>query len=187
LIAEDITSRFLSVISLFNGTVPLIAIQMQALKVGDATTLVFTKVLDELSRGLVDEDEDAEAAPADRAYWEQRGPKQQCSLRTNLMAIIRELDGSLEPKYNRYYIGISKNGRPFNFVRLRPLKTTLTMLLKLPRSDDIDGKINTAGLDTLEYDNRSGAYRLSLDRDDIETKKAVLTELIKAAHQNWAS
>jgi hypothetical protein len=59
----------------------------------------------------------------------------------------------------------------FNFVRLRPSKTTVTMFLKLPRSDDIDGKINTAGLDTLEYDNRSGAYRLSLDKDDIETKK----------------
>jgi hypothetical protein len=48
---------------LFNGSVPLIAIQMQAFKVGEAITLVFTKVLDELSRGLVDEDEDAEAAP----------------------------------------------------------------------------------------------------------------------------
>lgn len=35
LIAEDITSRFLNVISLFNGTMPLIAIQMQALIVGD--------------------------------------------------------------------------------------------------------------------------------------------------------
>jgi hypothetical protein len=32
LVAEDITSRFLNVISLFNGTIPLIAIQMQALE-----------------------------------------------------------------------------------------------------------------------------------------------------------
>jgi hypothetical protein len=31
LIAEDITSRFLNVVSLFNGTIPLIAIQMQGL------------------------------------------------------------------------------------------------------------------------------------------------------------
>lgn len=62
LIAEDITSRFLNVVSLFNGSIPLIAIQMQALKVGEHTTLVFTTVMDELTRGLVDEDEDAEAA-----------------------------------------------------------------------------------------------------------------------------
>jgi hypothetical protein len=73
LVAEDITSRFLNVISLFNGTIPLIAVQMQALTVGSAFTLVFTKVLDEMIRGLVDEDE--EAAPTDRAYWEQKGSR----------------------------------------------------------------------------------------------------------------
>src|SRR5215208_1983799 len=67
LIAEDITSRFLNVISLFNGTIPLIALQVQALKVGEAITLVFTKVMDELTRGVVDEDEDADATPTDRS------------------------------------------------------------------------------------------------------------------------
>src|SRR3989440_741973 len=61
LVAEDITSRFLNVVALFNGMIPLIALQMQALKVGDQSTLLFTKVMDELSRGLVDEDEEAEA------------------------------------------------------------------------------------------------------------------------------
>ena len=35
LVAEDITSRFLNVIALFNGTIPLIALQIQALKVGE--------------------------------------------------------------------------------------------------------------------------------------------------------
>src|SRR5438876_1222417 len=55
LVAEHVTSRFLNVIGLFNGTIPLIAIQMNALAKGDEVALVFTKVLDELSLGLVDE------------------------------------------------------------------------------------------------------------------------------------
>jgi hypothetical protein len=76
IVAEDITSRFLNVISLFNGTIPLIAIQMQALRIGENETLVFTTVMDEMSRGLVDEDEDAEAAPTDRAYWERAQRRQ---------------------------------------------------------------------------------------------------------------
>ncbi len=41
---------------------------MQALRVAGKLTLVFTKVMNELSRGVVDEDEEAEAFPADRAY-----------------------------------------------------------------------------------------------------------------------
>ena len=63
LIAETVTSRFLNVVSLFNGTIPLIALQMQALKVGDNITLIFSTVMDEFSCGRVDEDEDAESAP----------------------------------------------------------------------------------------------------------------------------
>src|SRR4028119_1081311 len=95
LVAENITSRFLNVISLFNGTIPLIALQMQALKVGDNHTLVFTKVLDELSRGVVDEDEDAEAAPADRTYWEQRGTKQTLALMDEMLEIARSFEPGL--------------------------------------------------------------------------------------------
>src|SRR5689334_10547755 len=57
IVAEDITSRFLNVISLFNGSIPLIAIQMKASKVGEVIILDFTKVMDELTRGVVGEDE----------------------------------------------------------------------------------------------------------------------------------
>ena len=53
IIAEDITSRFLNVISLFNGFIPLIALQINAFKFGDEIGLIFTKVLDEMPLGLV--------------------------------------------------------------------------------------------------------------------------------------
>src|ERR1700716_1608607 len=57
IVAEDITSRFLNVIGLFNGVIPLIALQLRAMRVGNSVTLVCTKVLDELQLGLVDDDE----------------------------------------------------------------------------------------------------------------------------------
>jgi hypothetical protein len=57
IIAEDITSRFLNVIQLFNGNIPLIALKMTAYKVGDAVALTFVKVLDEIAYGLVGDDE----------------------------------------------------------------------------------------------------------------------------------
>ncbi len=47
IVAEDITSRFLNVISLFNRNIPLIAIQMNALEIDGKVGLHFTKVLDE--------------------------------------------------------------------------------------------------------------------------------------------
>src|SRR4051794_9089337 len=106
LIAEDVTSRFLNVISLLNGSIPFVAIQMQALRVAGHITLVFTTVVDELNRGLVDEDEDAQAAPTDRAYWENKASKSTVGLADELLEILRKSDPSLSLKYNKFYIGL---------------------------------------------------------------------------------
>jgi len=187
LIAEDITSRFLNVISLFNGTIPLIAIQMQALKIGDAVTLVFTKVLDELDRGYIDEDEDAESAPTDRAYWEKRGSKATVALADQLLSDIKGLDPNLDLKYNKFYIGLSKDGEPYNFVTFRPKKNFLTFEPKIPKSEEFDKIIEEADLDTLEYSRRWGHYRLRLTTDDVASKAGVLKKLIKAAYDRRAS
>jgi predicted transport protein len=183
LVAEDITSRLLNVIALFNGSIPFIAIQMQALRVGDHMTLVFTTVLDELTRGAVDEDEEAEAAPADRAYWEKRATKATVALADDIFQIVKQLDPLLELKYNKFYIGLSYEGQPFNFVQFRPRKNQLTLYLKLPQTDDISMKIDNTGIETLDYIKRSGNYRLVLTKNDIQSKSEVIRELIKLAHE----
>jgi predicted transport protein len=187
LIAEDITSRFLNVVSLFNGTIPLIAIQMQAVRIGDNVTLIFTTVLDELSRGYIDEDEDAEAAPTDRAYWEKRGSKETVGLSDQLLIVLKELDPSLEFKYNKFYVGLSKDGRPYNFVTFRPKKVQLDFELKLQQSEELDAKIEQAGIETLEYNKRWGLYRLRLTKDDIKSKGAILKDLARAAYEQLSS
>ena len=187
LVAEDITGRFLNVISLFNGTMPLIAIQMQALKVGDNMTLVFTKVMDELSRGLVDEDEDAQAAPTDRAYWEKRATKATVALADQMLDLLRGFDPTLNLKYNKFSIGLEKDGRPYNFVEFRPKKNRLNFELKLPQTDELDAKIDEAGLDTLEYNKKWGLYNFRLTKDDIKSKSDVLKELSQLAYERRAS
>ncbi len=73
LVAEDITSRFLNVISLFNKAIPLIAIQLRALDVGGVLTINATTVLD-LARPGTEEEDDAGQA-TDRGYWVSAAPK----------------------------------------------------------------------------------------------------------------
>ena len=183
LIAEDVTSRFLNILSLFNGLAPFIAIQMQALKVGDSLTLIFTMVVSELSRGLVDEDEDAEAAPANRAYWEERAAEPTVALADELFKLVKQFDPSLELKFNKFYIGLSHDGRPFNFVTFRPQKKKLNLHLSLPKSGDLDSKIEDADIETLEYDKRWGEYRLRLTSDDVKNKGDTLREMRQLAYQ----
>jgi hypothetical protein len=183
LVAENITSRFLNVIGLFNGAVPLVAIQMQALQLPEGVTLVFTRVVDELVRGPIDEDEDADAAPTDRAYWEKRGSKKTVQLADELLNVARQFEPTAALKYNKFYIGLSKDGQPFNFVVFRPRRSGINIELKLPRDSAIDQMIEQAGFTALDY-ARWGAYRLSLSPEDVASKQQVLQHLIGLAHKN---
>jgi hypothetical protein len=88
IIAEEITARFLNVIQLFNGAIPLIAIKMTAYKVGNEYALTFVKVLDEITYGLTDDDEPV-VEPTDRNYWEsQRGTKKSVATTDALLKIV---------------------------------------------------------------------------------------------------
>ncbi len=186
LIAEDVTSRFLNVLSLFNGSIPLIAIQMQALNVGNQMILVFTTVLDELTRGAVDEDEEIQAV-ADRSYWENRGTKVTVGMADRLFEMIREFDSGLEMKYNRFYIGLAKSGQPNNFITFCPRKTSTILTIKLKQSDDIEKQIEQSGLDAMEYDKRNRGYRIRLDKEALAKGSDTLKQLMKMAYDNRTS
>ncbi len=182
IIAEDITSRFLNIVSLFNGMIPLIAIQMNALKIGNQVGLVFTKVLDQLTFGLVDEDEEVQEA-TDRPYWEARSSKKSLSMTDELLAIAKEYDDALELKYNKFYIGLAKKGQPRNFIISRPKKAFIRLEPRIKNSAETTERLETAGLDVMDYDSRWGRYRIRLKPGDIEKHKEVLTGVIKEAFE----
>ena len=84
----------------------------------------------------------------------------------------------MELKYKKFYIGLSRDGQPFNFVTFRPKKNQLRLELKLPETDDLNAKIESSGVETLEYDKRWGQYRLRLIKNDVKSKAEVIRELI---------
>jgi hypothetical protein len=185
LIAEDISSRFLNVIGLFNGTIPLIAIQVQALKVNEQVALVFTTVIDELTRGVDDDDE--EQTVTDRLYWENRGTKQTLGMVDQLFEIVKKFDSALLLKYNKFYIAPARDGQPYNFITFRPRKNGVNLGLKIKPSDEVTRRIEEAGLDSLgaNLDRREG-YRIRLGAEDINSKRDILTDLMERAYREWS-
>jgi len=179
IVAEDITSRFLNVISLFNGFIPLIAIQMSALKFGDQITLVFTKVVDAVSRGLDDEGDEAQAA-TDRNFWEtERGTKETVALADEMLDLIKTFAPQMELKYNKYYIGLAKDGQSNNFAIFLPKKASFHTNIFLKSSAQIDQQLASAGIDVMDYDKRGGAYRLRVTKSDIKKHSELLLRLLK--------
>lgn len=180
IVAEDITSRFLNVISLFNGAIPLVAIQMNAIRVGNLTSLVFTKVLDQMPLGLVDEDEEV-AEVTDRAYWEARSPSHMMSAADRIIRWLQDVDPGLEPKYNKFYIGFARGGTPNNYVIIQPIKSHVRLTVRLGRSEELEAAFDESAIDLMPYDERSGRYRMRLKPEEVDKHEALLKMVFSRA------
>jgi len=182
LIAENVTSRFLNVVSLFNNTIPIIAIQMSAFAVNGGVSLLFSTILNEMERGLVDDDEEVQEV-TDRAYWENRASKESVGIADAMLDMIREYAPELSLKYNKFYIGLADHGKPNNFVIFRPQKRACRIEILLPHSDETTNKIEDSGLAIMDYDSRWKRYRIPLQTSEVKKHADMLRKLMSEAFQ----
>ena len=183
IVAEDVTSRFLNVISLFNRTIPLLAIQIRGVEVKGAFTLVATRVIDVVPLGTEDEDS---PETVDRTYWEQKVSTESLRVVDGMLALIAEIDPSIEPKYNKHYIGMLVGGSSNNFVEIKPQKKSVIVRFRLPQSENQTAKIEDAGLVRLRYDNTFGRYQVRLNRQDLTKRREILLDLVRTAYEMYA-
>lgn len=184
IIAEEITARFFNVISLFNGFIPIIAIQLSAIEMGDAVTLVFTTVLDRITLG-VEEDEEKDE-PADRTYWLAKASAETLAVTDGLLRIIQEVDPGVALKYNKHYIGLAHGGVASNYVVIRPRrKQPVLAEFKIARSDELDQRIEDAAIEMLAYRSRYGQYRIQVAQEDLDLRTDLLRDMVRMAHDSY--
>ena len=179
LVAEDITSRFLNVINLFNKTIPLIAIEMRALEIEGLLTLNATTVLDVARLGTEEEDEPGQAT--DRTYWIERGSQASVGVADGMLQLVNEVTPGMTLKYNKHYIGLARDGVADNFIALRARKEHLVAEFRIPRSEEVGALLADSGIDILEYNKRSGKYRMRLTDSDLNANRELLLGLIQRA------
>jgi hypothetical protein len=177
LVAERVTSRFLNVISLFNGFIPIMAIQLQLLEVGGVQTLSASTVVDVMSLGTEEEEEEA-GGGADRGYWQEKAPAG-LLLADQLLVLVQETDPKASLKYNKHFIGIAHDGVPDHYVIFRPRLHHLGVGFRIPRSDELTEELEQGELDFLRYDPRAGRYFVRLTESDIRECRSLLVDLIK--------
>lgn len=178
IVAEEITSRFMNVISLFNGHIPLIAIQVAAYKVGDQISLVFTKVLDRMTLGT---DEEEQYEITDRKYWENRSTTKMLKSVDAIFSDINQLAPGYDLKYNKFYIGLAKDGVAKNFIIFKPKKSFLYLVIKGTEDPEKVKALENVGLD-VNYAARWKEYNIRLSGyDEYKKHKELLDKLIKEA------
>lgn len=188
IIAEDITSRFLNVVGLFNGFIPLIAIQMKAYKFDDKVALVFTKVLDEMTLGIEeDEENEIEQITVNRDFWVQKkASNETVQIVEKVLGLINEISPGHELRYTKVNIRLTKDGQILPYVTVKPRKKKhIILTLRTVKSDDIDKIIEDNDFDDMGYMAKGTKYRIRISNEDVTTKKDLIKELIKLAEKKY--
>jgi len=130
--------------------------------------------------GPVDEDEQVEAVGRD--YWEKRASKDILGVADKILRLIHTFNKSYQLNYNKFHIGLLKDGKANNFVLLHPRKSSLRIGLRMSKDSEKEDKIDELGLDPIDY-TKSGRYRIRLSSKDVDTHKDYLIELLKGAYE----
>lgn len=159
IVAEEITGRFMNVISLFNGSIPLIALQLSAYKTGEYTSLVFTKIIDRIELGT---EEEEELITTDRNYWENiKSTKKMMKIVDLIYKDLGDLISDYELKYNKFYIGLSINGVARNFIEFKPMKKHMHLRFKSHENVEISKALEDRDLD-FSYDGKWKKYDVKI-------------------------
>ena len=188
IVAEDITTRFLNVISLFNKAVPLIAIQLNAFEVNGDIGINCVKVLDLAQNMGWEDDNTSTKAVTDRAYWEKRATPKTLKFTEEFFDFVKEVtsDNSLELKYNKYYIGMAHNGVADNFMSFKPRKQGVLVEFKIPHDEEITARMEES-LDFVSYKARWGRYIIRFTEGSFRENKPFIKELAQLASKMQAS
>ena len=118
IVAEDITNRFFNVISLMNRSIPIIAVQLNALKVEDKLILNFTKILDTYESP--EDEEKLGGEETTRPYWEKKSDKKSMDIMDNVRSIADGLYPNARWTYNKHHVAWGTTRR--NIMWFRPRK-----------------------------------------------------------------
>jgi hypothetical protein len=185
IIAEELTARFLNVISLFSGSIPIIAIQVNGLHVDGKLVLHFIKVLDSRATRK-DETTQIQAKVTDRQYWISEASTATVELVDKCLEIINSVAST--PRrltYNKQFIGLNDGVRPGNFVTFKPRRSVLR--IKFEALEQIEPWVKKLEDSGLEVSTKNDDVRVTLTPKDFDDNRELLGEMLKQAVRDYQS
>ena len=120
------------------------------------------------------------ALKTDRAYWEQRAPKEMLQIADGLLRVINRIEPKATFRYVKNLIGVEEaNGAPIYYIHLFPRKSCVLLSITMPQSEEVDRQLREAKIDS----KRKGKfYDLKITGPlDANQEGAILDMLRKAA------
>lgn len=181
IVAEDITTRFLNVISLMSGSIPLIAIQLDALRFNENVLLNFVQVLDVSALREDDEDDDG-GGTVNRAYWEEKAGPTLMRVCDEVLALINKTAPSpAELNYRRGYIGLRTNGVVRNRVHMspKPMHKWVNIGFRFQGAAEWTQRFEQVGVEV--QSKRANRFLIKVSPDEFRTHIHLIEQAIIAA------
>lgn len=177
IIAEDITNRFFNVISLMNRSIPIIAIQLNAVKIEDKISLDFTKVLDIYEEP--EDEEDLGGEVVDRAYWENRSNPRSIALMDELIAITKGICEEQRVTYNKHHIALGTQRKNFAWFHPRKKEGYCYFDIRVGKEnvDKVKMKLEEAGI-PFNYKTED-LFGFPLQSSVFKNNKEIITKLFQ--------
>lgn len=150
LIAEEVTSRFLNVMSLLAGSIPPIAIQLNAIQVGDKLALDFVKVLDQRALREDDTVDTTEGDEVGRPAWEKKVGENGVALCDELVSLLQpHTDCELGLRFQKRHVPVVPVGttRDVAFV-VWPRRTFMRIQVRAENLVALQDQLKEVGIDT---------------------------------------
>jgi hypothetical protein len=179
LIAEDITTKFLNVMNLFSGNIPLIAIQLDTLRIEEHLVLNFVHILNQTDLRVDDTDEDAGGPEVDRDYWNQKAGSELMQICDEMLSMINNCATTTqELNYLRGYIGLRSNGIVRNFIYLspKPQKRYTHLTFSNSNAEQWKEKFEEAGIPV--NSKRKGRLRISVTPVEFTQNKDLIRQAV---------
>ena len=183
IVAEDVTGRFLNILGLFAGTIPMIVLQCEALQVGDQLVLDFVKVIDQTSLRR-DDEEESNPSPASRDYWVDRVGEPMIGICDKALSILNaKASSQIELNYLRQYIGIRFDNKSRNYVFFGPKKKFVRINVSVDDAETWLDKLSAAGLEA--QPKPKGGLRVAVTPGEFQKHENQLRELLEQAVEEY--
>ena len=181
LIAETFDRRYFNVIQILSLNVPMIAIQVDLLKINGEFILNFSKILDI----YVEPEDDIETVPVTEVTWSD---KAQWTLETarKLIEIISEQAKNISLNFTQSYISIVIDGRnSYYFDKRTKPNSVLWFNEKDEEKEEAIKKFLDSNNIVFSFNNKYKDFSITIDKNFIESNKDILLELHSLRYREY--
>jgi hypothetical protein len=182
LVAEDIlSSRFLGVVKYLSEKMPLIVIELSALRVGEDFTLKSARIFDGTAER---EGEIEQQEKITREDWIKKSSTPSIELVEKFSPILEQLANGLRLTYKKHLIGIAIGNRAQNFVQFYPKRDFVRIGVRISNAADWRRRMGDAGFNVAGV-QETDRVRFRVSPEQFEAHRDLFADFFSQSYREW--